>query len=217
MTNQATKKVYLWGENSLFIGDYDAQLNPIDLETYIEPILSTDEAPSIVEGTWPKRVDGNWVNVPDFRDQVWYDQTTGEQVLIADIGQPAANLGSSQPQLFALAEAKTQQKAIIQSACSDAITSGVKSLALGVEHVYPSQQVDQLNLTAIVVRSMLPGFTTKKFKTLDAGWLDHNAAQIQQVGINVSDFISTQLEKSATLQGQINSAATIELVQSIIW
>ena len=116
-----------------------------------------------------------------------------------------------------LSQAQSAQALIIQEACAAAITGGISSSALGVAHTYPSAQTDQLNLTAVVVKSTLPGFTSAMFKTLDAGWLSHTATQIQQVGSDVEAFISTQLQHSANLQASIAAATTVPAVQSITW
>lgn len=116
-----------------------------------------------------------------------------------------------------LSQVKTDKKLSIETSCAGTITGGVSSSALGVAHTYPSQQVDQMNLTAVVLRSTLAGFTSANLKTLDAGWLNHTAAQIQQVGIDVESFISTQLQRSSTLQAQIDAATTSDAVQAIVW
>ena len=116
-----------------------------------------------------------------------------------------------------LAQAQIAKCLIIEVAASNAIINGIPSSALGVAHIYPSGQVDQMNLTALVLRSTLPGFTSAMVKTLDAGWLSHTATQIQQVGIDVEAFISTQLQHSAAQQAAIMAATTVAEVQSVTW
>ncbi len=119
--------------------------------------------------------------------------------------------------LYSVAEAQSAQSLIIEAAAANAIVNGISSSALGVAHAYPSGLVDQMNLTALVLRSTLPGFSSAMAKTLDAGWLSHTAAQIQQVGVDVEAFISAQLQHSATRQAAIMAATTIPAIQAINW
>lgn len=165
----------------------------IDSLTGLVHFLSANDLGIIESGKFPNPIAPTWSVI------------TQEQAQAATSPEPT------------LIQAKIAQKLLIETSCASAITNGISSSALGAAHTYPSGQVDQLNLTAIVVRSMLPGYTASKFKTLDAGWLDHTALQIQQVGIDVEAFIATQLQKSAILQAEIDAATTSAAVQAIVW
>ena len=85
------KTVYLYDENGLFTGAYDAQESPLELGVYIAPDLSTDIEPIYANKTWPKFVDSAWVNVADNRGIVW-DITTGAQIEHDELGVLPENL-----------------------------------------------------------------------------------------------------------------------------
>ena len=140
-----------------------------------------------------------------------------------------------------LYQAQQAQYAALTSAASAAITSGFTSSALGSAHTYPSGETDQLNLTASVVASMLPGtptiFTTLFYcatpavaavaatstspavAAVPAVWAftPHTAAQIQQVGTDAKTWIQTQQATHATLAAQVAAATTVNAVQAIVW
>ena len=124
-----------------------------------------------------------------------------------------------------LYQAQQAQYAALTNAASTAITNGFTSSALGSAHTYPSGETDQLNLTASVVASMLPGVPTT-FTTLfycasgsPAVWAftPHTAAQIQQVGTDAKTWIQTQQATHATLAAQVAAATTVNAVQAIVW
>ena len=140
-----------------------------------------------------------------------------------------------------LYQAQQAQYTALTNAAASAITNGFTSSALGAAHTYPSGETDQLNLTASVVASMLPG-TPTTFTTLfycatpavaavaatstspavaavPAVWAftPHTAAQIQQVGTDAKAWIQAQQATHATLAAQVAAATTVNAVQAIVW
>jgi hypothetical protein len=125
---------------------------------------------------------------------------------------------------YALSNAKNTQSVIITNSCQAAIISGVTSSALGVPHTYPTKLVDQQNLAANVMSSILPGLpvdwsTPQICANQDAVWayVQHSAAQIQQVGSDVKTAIEAMLLKNHALQAQIQAAITIADVLAIVF
>jgi len=123
-----------------------------------------------------------------------------------------------------LAEAQSKQIEINSAACSDAITSGFQSSALGSAHTYPSKVTDQQNLTASVVASLVPGnpsnWSTPFWCQDENGawsYVNHSEAQIQQVGQDGKAAILVALSKNATLQAQVMAATSVSAVQAITW
>lgn len=124
----------------------------------------------------------------------------------------------------ALADYQAAQIGAINAACQAAIFAGFTSSALGAAHTYPAKSLDQQNLSASVLASLMPnlpvGWTTP-FWCADANgawaYVQHTAAQIQQVGQDGKAAILAALNKNQTLQGQIMSATTPAEVQAVVW
>lgn len=101
---------------------------------------------------------------------------------------------------------------------------GFTSNALGSVHTYPSSPTDQLNLSGSIIQSLLP--TTPStwrapFSGADTqGTWDfrlHTPAQIQQVGIDISNHVITCRIKYGTLRKTVLQATTIEAVATVTW
>jgi hypothetical protein len=125
---------------------------------------------------------------------------------------------------ISLASAQTIQSNIINSACANAIVAGFSSSALGSAYTYPSKTTDQQNLTASVLASIIPGlaanWTTPFWCANSSGvwsWVNHTAAQIQQVGADGKTAILALQSQNATLQAQIAAATTVDAVVAIVW
>ncbi len=111
------------------------------------------------------------------------------------------------------------------------ITNNFVSSALGAQYVYPSQMTDQTNIMGNVLSSILPGIDTTKWSTLQIcapvvvpatgtlvwQYVEHTAAQIQQVGIDLKAHISDTLLKKAGFVAAVNAATTIDAVNAIVW
>ncbi len=124
----------------------------------------------------------------------------------------------------ALATAQAAQAQVLDQACAAAIVSGFTSSALGSAYTYPSGTLDQQNLTASVLASMLPGvaagWTTPFWCANGEGvwaWTNHTAAQIQQVGTDAKTAILALQSQNATLQAQVAAATTVDAVAAITW
>jgi hypothetical protein len=123
-----------------------------------------------------------------------------------------------------LAQAQAAQLGALSAACANAIVSGFTSSALGTPYTYPSKVLDQQNLTASVVASMIPnlpeGWTTQ-FWCADANgnWarVPHNVAQIQQAGIDGKASVEGYQAQGDALSAQVMAATDVATVQSIVW
>lgn len=123
-----------------------------------------------------------------------------------------------------LAQAQAAKVAELSAACQAQIYAGFQSSALGAAHTYPAKDKDQANLSGSVVASLLPGLPanwTTPFWCEDStgawAFVQHTAAEIQQVGTDGKAAIVTALEKNATLAAQVMAAATVADVQAIVW
>ncbi|MBU9380630.1 DUF4376 domain-containing protein [Burkholderia gladioli] len=123
-----------------------------------------------------------------------------------------------------LAGGRAAQMAAITAACANAITAGFTSSALGAEHTYPASITDQQNLTASVLASIYPGLAanwTTPFWCADASgawaYVEHTAAQIQQVGQDGKAAILAALTKKQQLTEQVAAATTLAAIQAVVW
>ncbi|MBY4728346.1 MULTISPECIES: hypothetical protein [Burkholderia] len=143
----------------------------------------------------------------------WY-VVGGEMTQTAPV-VPAAEL---------LAAAQMAQIAMLTTACSNAITKGFVSSALGAAHTYPASITDQQNLTASVLASIYPGLAagwTTPFWCADASgawtYAEHTAPQIQQVGQDGKTAILAALTKKQQLVDAVMAATKVTDVQSVVW
>lgn len=113
-------------------------------------------------------------------------------------------------------EKLTNSKLIeINQACTKAITSGFKSSFLGVEHIYQSEEKDQLNLmgakvrgTEAPVKCSADGGETWEYKI-------HTPEQVLKVYNDGASHVEANLIKADTLKKQISNAATVEELEQI--
>lgn len=123
-----------------------------------------------------------------------------------------------------LADAQQQQIVMIATACQAAIYAGFSSSALGATHMYPAKDLDQQNLTASVLASLMPALAsnwTTPFWCEDSNsnwaYVEHTATQIQQVGQDGKTAILAALSKNQFLVAQVMAATTVAQVQAIVW
>lgn len=112
----------------------------------------------------------------------------------------------------------------LYSTCGEIIISGFWSSALGAEHLYPTKQTDQLNLTALVTLSMYPGVPPdwqERFWCMDVdGVWDmrfHSGEQLRHVAADVSLGIKMSIKHKADLEALVHAATTIEEVNAVVW
>ena len=128
------------------------------------------------------------------------------------------------PTISLVATAQAIQAAQLTTDCKNAITGGFVSSALGSPYTYPSTTIDQHNLAASIIASLLPnlpsGWTTPFWCMNSAGvWnlTPHTAAQIQQVGLDGKAWVTAQQTTLANLLGQVGAATTVANVQAVTW
>lgn len=126
--------------------------------------------------------------------------------------------------LSPLERAVAAQLALLSAACSAQIMAGFQSSALGLPHTYPAKPLDQQNLTASVLASLMPGLLagwTTPFWCADAAgvwaYTPHSAVQIQQVGQDGKAAVLAALTRNQTLAQQVAAATTVQAVQAVVW
>lgn len=125
-----------------------------------------------------------------------------------------------------ITQKKLDKSTEISQACANQILGGQESTALGSAHTYPSKAVDQANLSASILDSLLPfnssnvSYCTPFWCADSEGnwkWVNHTAAQIQQVGSDVKSAILAAQNKNVLLQQQIQNATTLDELNLIKW
>lgn len=161
------------------------------------------------------------VTVLEIADSEWQTciSTPGYTVRAGALVAPAPPTASE-----LLTQAQATQIATLDAACKTAIYSGFVSSALGAAHKYPALDTDQQNLSASVLASLMPGigsgWTTPFWCCDSAGswaYVEHSAAQIQQVGQDGKAAILTAIAKKVQLAAQVSTAATIDAVRAVVW
>lgn len=223
-----TKLIYVYHPDSgEFLNFTSADESPLEPGLFLIPAHATDIVPpTIGANEIAVFIGGAWAICPDFRWQIYYDQTSGAQVEITTIGSLPANLGTTIPSAIALDHAKAAQIAILAHACQAQIYAGFTSSALGAPYIYPATGKDQMNLAGSVLESLypnLPANWTTLFWCADVSgaWAlrPHTIAQIHQVGADGKAAITSAISKNATLAAQVADAATdtIAKVEAIVW
>ena len=125
---------------------------------------------------------------------------------------------------YRLIPAQNSKVAALTASCATVITAGFTSSALGAVYTYPSQLTDQQNLAASVVSSLLPslptGWATPQLCMSATGvwaYVNHTAAQIQQVGSDGKTAVLAALIHKQTLVGAVMAATTVAQVNAINW
>ena len=125
---------------------------------------------------------------------------------------------------YRLIPARNSKISSLTTSCAAAITAGFTSSALGTIYTYPSQIVDQQNLSANVMSSLLPSlpstWTTPQMCMSSSGvwsYVNHTAAQIQQVGSDGKTAVLAALVHKQTLVNSVMAATTVAQVNAINW
>jgi hypothetical protein len=134
--------------------------------------------------------------------------------------------GNTPDQAFTLAQHQTWKTQQMSAACASEIVLGFNSNALGTWNHYPAAPLDQQNLAASVLDSVLAvqlsetDWTTPFWCYNDTnGWqyVSHTAAQIQQAGRDGKAQILACLLQNATLAADIAAMTEYNDVTDVIW
>lgn len=108
----------------------------------------------------------------------------------------------------------------INAKCELEIVSGFPSSALGAEHIYQSDEKDQLNLVGRVSANK-DGLFKCGVKQEDGSvvwdWKPHTSAQLQVVLQDGDTYKEQLLIKATQLKGSVNLAINIEELELISW
>jgi hypothetical protein len=103
--------------------------------------------------------------------------------------------------------------------CNETILAGFASSALGSAHTYDFDEEAQRNLAGrLGIINANPNYAAVfKWKTVDAGPLDHTKAQFTQVCTDADAFKDAMIAHYWMLKVQVNAAADVGAVNAIAW
>jgi len=108
----------------------------------------------------------------------------------------------------------------INNKCKQEIEAGFVSSALGSEHIYQSEPVDQINLISVVLAGQDSPF---KCGIKDDGgnivwsYKQHTIDQLKQVLADGKAYKLALLEKANKLKEQVKNAKTVDETNKINW
>lgn len=135
---------------------------------------------------------------------------------VLDGGVPLAEFTDAE----IIAQSKQSKLIELEALCEAQIVSGFTSSALGSEHWYKSEQIDQLNLIGVVT-----GGTDDYFKSgikdtqgvITWDWVLHTSAQLKQVLNDGKNVKTTLLQKLTMQKAQVDLATTLAEVEAVVW
>jgi hypothetical protein len=107
----------------------------------------------------------------------------------------------------------------VNRGCEAAITRGFWSPALGTAHFYDSQQVDQLNLTGMILRG-IDGPYPCRDELGQKEFRPHSADQLRQVGNDFTSYKLLLLQHADSLKQQLDqalSAGDVSAIEAVTW
>lgn len=96
------------------------------------------------------------------------------------------------------------------------IISGFTSSALGTNHMYQSDETDQLNLIGAVTSGVAQAFKCSSNDGESWQWKMHTITQLQTVLRDGASYKNQLLENASTLKSQIQVCTTIEELEAIL-
>lgn len=118
---------------------------------------------------------------------------------------------SGEIKLADLIEAKCAEVSLL---CRSKIVGGIRSSALGEEHIYPSDETDQQNLICKVTANRDSVFKCTRVSNGEKDYYPHTPAQFRQALEDGDTFITNTLKNSTLLQKTLRAKTTYEGVQN---
>ena len=115
-----------------------------------------------------------------------------------------------------LTQAKAEKTNKVNEDVKTLIISGFTSSALGTNHMYQSDETDQLNLIGAVTSGVAQAFKCSSNDGESWQWKMHTITQLQTVLRDGASYKNQLLENASTLKSQIQVCTTIEELEAIL-
>lgn len=226
-----------------YLSSTEARLDPIDQQPVI-PANATDKpVPATNANEAAIFQDDDWVVVPDYRGEVYYNKTTQEQITVTEINvSPDPNWTDIAPtdpdEIWAVDHWQVPHGIMIErkceemeSACKAECGQGLVSNVLGTDHYYGSRTSphhDQLNMIAMFNKARLhenddPAWPGAELTCSEDGGFSfvrkvHTAAQIIAVAEDIQEMVSNAQNKLLNnIYPAIDAAADQAALDLIVW
>lgn len=121
----------------------------------------------------------------------------------------------------ALANAQTEQIALINAGLNQTLIGGFASKTAG--HSYVTTTNGQANMEGDLKRFELDSsITSVQFYTIDAGWIAHSHTDLQNAFLDGGTWKDAQYVQAQTLVAQVNTLAsqsgtTVAQIKAVVW
>jgi len=227
MTTETTKPdfidVHLFDDKTgAYTHSAQAQRNPMfgvakDEPEFLTPVHSMLQAPSEPPpGQWPVAVNGVWVNKPDHRGKMIYNQTDNSAKTMDVVGDPPEGWALEPAHQFQLEEAETDAKRRVHDSRAAVVSADVH-VTIG-DKSYPFQADDY----SFMILSRTVQLVERNAMKCPPIW---RSSDNQNVPVTVEDLqaievaIMTQLQQAFmhafTLKDQIKAAADADNLSAL--
>lgn len=231
---EITKVVYQTDALGIFMGEAIADRSPLEDDVWLIPGGCVEVVPPLVPAFKAARWLGNkWQLIDSYQGLTAYSEQTGEPVVVDRAGPIPAGYTLEVPGAGQIWDGKhwvddipavielryTAQVTTINQACTQQITGGFWSGALGARYFYESELQDQLNLTGMILRGT-DGFLSCTDETGAKAFLEHTAAQLRQAGDEFTELKLQMLRKANDLKAALAAArvaADLDALNAVVW
>lgn len=230
-----TKTVYQTGALGRFTGTAEAEESPLEPGVFLIPGGCVQTPPPEPDGAqraafWSH---DKWVLADYFNGLIVYSITNGEPLTVEGMGPIPAGYTMKKPgpdQVWKegewvddiaaiLAALYAQKLEEISLACNRYIEGGFTSDALGADFRYSSELTDQINLTGLMLSDLDSGYPCYDDQQVK-GFRPHTAAQLRQVGNDLTRFKQAALQHADNLKQALAEALRdkkLKVMRGIKW
>ena len=229
-----TKTVFQTDQLGIYIGEAVADRSPLEVDVWLIPGGCVETPPPAIPARKAARWLGNkWQLIDSYQGLTAYNEQTREPMVVERVGPipPGYTLEVPGPgQIWdgkhwvddvpAVIELRyVAQTAMVNQACTQQITGGFWSEALGLRGFYDSELQDQLNLTGMILRGT-DGFLSCTDEAGGKSFLEHTIAQLRQIGDEFTELKLQLLRKANDLKAALTAARAagdLDALNAVSW
>jgi hypothetical protein len=229
-----TKVVYQTDALGIYMGEAIADRSPLEDGVWLIPGGCVEIAPPVVPAFKAARWLGNkWQLIDSYQGLTAYNVQTREPMVVDRAGPIPVGYTLEVPSAGQVWDGKhwvddvpavielrfVAQMTTINQACTQQITGGFWSEAVGMRHFYDSELQDQLNLTGMILRGT-DGFLPCADEAGTKVFLEHTLAQLRQVGDEFTELKLQLLRKANALKAALaaaRAAGDLDALNAVAW
>lgn len=228
------KTVYQTDHLGIFTGTTVADRSPLEPDVWLIPGGCVEIPPPAIPALKAARWLGKkWQLIDSYQGLTAYNEQTREPMLVERVGPIPSGYTLEVPGLGQVWGGKhwvddvpavielryVVQMASVNQACTQQITGGFWSEALGVRYLYDSELQDQLNLTGMILRGT-DGYLSCADEAGAKAFLEHNIAQLRQIGDEFTEVKLQLLRKANDLKAALaaaRAAGDLDALNAVKW